>query len=386
MKVLIVHSAYRSSVPSGENAVVASQREWLCERGHDVVEVSANSDRLLLDGVAAKAVPALRILRGAGEKASVIDAVTSLDPDIIHLHNPFPSFPYALFRDAAIRVPVVQTIHNYRLSCLRGDRYRDGSICSACVDGSQFNGVRYRCRDDSFLASAAMHALMERDRRNADVVRFFLPVSARLERGLVEIGIEPQRIRRLSNAVPAPQETPSVSPAIKSVAYIGRLSEGKGIRLLLDSWAHEPELPNLTIAGDGPLRVLVNDRAQLDARIDFRGRCDQGQLADIRAESSLVVVPSLWLEGAPLTVLEAFAAARPVVAISVSGASDLINADVGWIAPPSPFELAACILAALRDPSLSAKGVRARLAYDEQYAPGPVMDALEAIYREAIDA
>jgi glycosyltransferase involved in cell wall biosynthesis len=169
--------------------------------------------------------------------------------------------------------------------------------------------------------------------------------------------------------------------------FVGRLTEDKGVRTLLEAWRQVPPGVTLTIAGTGPLEGEVADAAATVSNVRYVGRLDRAGVAGALAASRALIVPSHWYENCPLTVLEAFAAGRAVIASGHGGLAELVDDGVTGlhVAPADPVSLAAAIHTAEADPErLVAYGRAARARYDGRYSEARGYERLMAAYRRAL--
>jgi glycosyltransferase involved in cell wall biosynthesis len=305
MKIAVLHSSYSERQPSGENSVVSEQVRALRSAGHEVALVNRSTDdasghRLY------SARSAFTVATGLGSSPARHLDVES--PDIVHVHNTFPNWGVrALRRDWQTRM--VLTLHNYRTVCARATLHRDGGACHQCLRVPVLPAVIHRCYRDSGLASAPvgvaaapfgpLRRLAESAARvtvlNRDAKDFFEGV---LDREVVEI--------------PNFTATPSSidhSSGRQGWAYVGRLTEEKGLRWLFANW---PVGETLDVYGDGPLMSslrMLQERRKDDIRL--HGNVERARILELLRSYKGLVVPSLWAEGLPTVLLEALSVGTP---------------------------------------------------------------------------
>jgi glycosyltransferase involved in cell wall biosynthesis len=197
----------------------------------------------------------------------------------------------------------------------------------------------------------------------------------------------PERLRWIPNFVDLEAFTPKQTPG-GDVVFAGRLSEEKGVDVLVDAVAARPEL-RLDVAGDGPARAsleaLAIERGASD-RIRFHGRLPTDILQELLRSASVAAVPSRWYENMPLAVLEAFASGLPVVGTALGGVPELIEPGVdGAIVPPNdPGALGEALAGLVNDPDgAMAMGRRGREKAEREFAPVVHMERLDGLYDEA---
>lgn len=385
MRVLLVHNRYRSASPSGENRVVDRDAAWLADAGVEVVRYERDSDDISSMGPAARLGLAVRPIVSPSDWRAMDELITCRRPDVVHLHNPYPLVSPAVIRLAHRRgVPIVQTVHNYRYVCPAGTHLRDGSICEDCT-GRRLatSAVRHGCYRDSRAQSAVMAGSLALHAGTWRSVDRLLPVSGFVAERLMQAGFAADRIVVHPNAVDDPGPP---TPPGDHVLFLGRLEQAKGVGLLLDAWrrADLPVDARLVIAGDGADRPLVEAAVAADARIDYRGQVPATEARRLIEGARVVVVPSVWFEAMPLTVIEAFAAGRPVLATRVGALATLVDDTTGWRAAPTADALAVALGAALRtDPQ--ARSLAARATYRRHHTPAARVAAAIDVYRDVVD-
>jgi glycosyltransferase involved in cell wall biosynthesis len=383
VRVLVVHNDYVSSNPSGERAVVADDCANLRAAGIEVFTHIRSSDEI-------SALPALRkaelLIRpaysreDAGRLRGLLDAERI---DLVHLHNPYPLIsPYVVRVAHRAGVPVVQTVHNYRMSCVNGAFFRDGHACTDC-SGLRIPvpAVRHGCYRESRAQSAVMAGTLAVHRSTWRLVDRFLPVTPFMVRHLREAGIPPDRITPKPNTVPDPG--PPTEPG-RGLLFAGRLVAEKGVRLLLAAWERGGgSLGRLVLVGDGPLRPEVADAARSVPGVTYLGPVPPERVDALMREAAVVAVPSLWFEGFPMTVLEAFARGRPVLATALGSVGTVVDDEVGWRSGTTVEELEA-VLRDIDPADVGARGAAARRRYESRYAQPVVTAALIDIYNDVV--
>ena len=248
-----------------------------------------------------------------------------------HSRRPLSAF------SIACEVPIVMTLHNYRLLCVNAQLFREGGPCEDCVGTHPWRGVRHRCYRESYLASAISAAAIQSNRwlktwQKADLL---LALTEFARTRFLSAGLPPDRVHIKSNFVDDPGPRRCAAASSRTVLFVGRLSEEKGIAQLLDVWA-AAKLENLTlsIVGDGPMRSSIEARAP--ANVQFLGRLPGNEVEELMLSSRALIFPSIWYEGQPMVLLEALAAALPVVASEIGGVPETIaDPGAGLLADPS---------------------------------------------------
>jgi len=213
----------------------------------------------------------------------------------------------------------------------------------------------------------------------------FLPVSEYVADVLATAGIPREQMCVVPNSIDDPGPPSALG---QGFLFAGRLSNEKGVGLLLDAWEHSAlgNTTQLTIVGDGPERAAVEHAVIRIPGVRYAGPVTADQVRTQMCESQAVVVPSLWFEALPTVILEAYACGRPVLATKVGALETLVPADVGWLAPPNHAGLAATLRASLEDPAAPTMAKRARELYLARYAPDAGLAQLMETYRNLVPA
>ncbi len=386
MNILLVHNRYQQ--PGGEDAVFEAEAELLSSRGHRVIRYERDNDEIAL----ASSVEKVRLAVGtawARDASRDLHALIQRErPGVAHFHNTFPLISPAAYHACNARnVPVVQTVHNYRLLCPAATLMRDQRPCEECVGRLPWPAVLHACYRDSraqtLVSAAALsaHRVLGTYRRH---VQRYLALTNFVRSMLVRGGLPAQRIRVKPNFI---AEAPSFREALGSYAlYVGRLAPEKGIRLLLDAWQRLPGLPPLHIVGDGPLRGEVEARARALCNVRVLGRLERAEVFSQLRDARVLIFPSLWYEGLGNTILEAFAAGVPVIAPDRGSPREVLEMGrLGTLfAAGDPDSLSAALAFALGSlEDVRSKARTARAVFDARYTAAASYDALMDAYQAA---
>jgi glycosyltransferase involved in cell wall biosynthesis len=344
-----------------------------------------------------------RMLWSTSSSDGIGAVVERFRPDVAHLHNVYhqlsPSILWALRRRA---VPTVMTLHDYKLVCPSYQLLAGGSICERCVGTSFRHAVTTRCKDGSLGASLtlAVESTVHRAFNAYGHASILICPSRFLAERMLTAGFAAERVRVLDHfieriEIDAPTLTRTsnraTGPSGGPIVFAGRIAREKGVDVLIDAIAEAGPSARLVIAGDGPLRAELEDRAARRApgQVRWLGRLDRAEVHEVIRSASAVAVPSVWHENQPLIVLEAFACGVPVIATTLGGLPDLVEDGVtGLLVPPNdPVELARAIAAVLKDPERSQRmGAQAAMLARERFARDRHLDALDDIYATALAA
>ncbi len=389
MRVLLVHNSYRQR--GGEDAVYESEVALLRAAGHEVVEYRRHNHEV--DGVHALRLLG-RTLWSRESHAELQDLAREARPDVAHFHNTLPLIsPAGYHAVRSVGVPVVQTLHNFRLVCPSALLYRAGSVCEDCVGRSiAWPAVLHGCYRGSRGASGAVammlgfHRLRGTWRRDVDLYVALTPF-ARDE--ILAGGIVPdERVTVLPNFL-ATDPGPKVDDVRRGVLYVGRLTEEKGLRVLLQAIERLPSDVGVTIVGSGPLATEVHAAAAHNPRLRYLGELGHEAVLHEMRKARVLAFPSVWFEGFPMTLVEAFACGLPVVGSRIGGVPSIVReGEAGrTVRPGDAQELGDALMEIEQDAALAAAlSVRAREVFESRYGAESHLRGLEAIYRAAIEA
>lgn len=392
MRVMVVHGRYRSAAPSGENQVVDRESAALRTVGHDVELFGRDSDDIAGWSVARKAALPLRAIWNEEVRRELAARLRTSRPDVVHVHNTFPLLsPTVLHACREAGVPVVATLHNYKLLCASGDFFRDGRPCHACADASVLPALRHGCYRGSRAATLPVAVASTLHRRAwRELVSAHVFITAAQRDLMAGLDLPAQRVFVKHNFVPAPAVVPEARDHL--VACVGRLDAAKGLPLLMMAWdafrAGNPRSHlRLAIAGGGPLAEEVTRWAARHRHVDVHGHLSADDTARLVARARAVVVPSQWEETFGLVAVEAMAAGVPPVAPRRGSFPELVEdgRDGVLFAPGDPAALALVLADVDTDPGrFAALGRRARGTWRLRFQEPDNIEQLLAIYRFAV--
>jgi glycosyltransferase involved in cell wall biosynthesis len=388
MRVLVAHNDYVSANPSGERRVVADDQENLRAAGVDVRAYLRSSDEIPGLSKARRAELLVRPAYSHEDSRRVAEVLRAERIDLLHLHNPYPLISPSIVRVArAAGVPVVQTVHNYRMACVNGSFFRDGEICVRCVTSRlPVPAIAHACYRGSRSQSVVMAATLTVHRPTWRTVDRFLPVTPFMVRHLLDAGIPAERITPKPNTVRDPG--PATAPG-RGLLFAGRLVAEKGVAALLAGWERYQAsgggwLGELTLVGDGPLRPDVERAARDLPGVHYLGPVTGKRVDELMRAAAAVAVPSLWFEGFPMTVLEAYARGRGVLATRVGSVGTVVDDEVGWRAAGTAPGHIAQVLRSVDAAGAAARGAAARSRYEASYTPKVVTAQLIGVYEDVL--
>lgn len=382
MKILVAHNRYQGR--GGEDVVFEAEVDLLRAAGHSVETLTVSNEAI--NSLAARITTTLSIADNAEGKRAAAEAIDRFRPDVVHVHNFFPLLSPAVFDLCRQkRVPAVVTLHNYRTICTGGMLLREGRICHKCLDHGHLWGVAHRCYRGSLPGSIASAYMIAQHQRRGTWTRPGLRLIALTQFAktlFAQAGFDADRIDVKPNFMADPGEPDPATPRT-GLLYVGRLSREKGVGVLLEAVAGTG-VP-LRVVGEGPERVALEARAP--GHVTFLGGLSRGEVLWEMTNAQALVVPSLWYEGFPMVVVEAYARGTPVIASEIGALAEVVTAGkTGALVPPGDAAaLRQRIGEVLGAADLTAAwGRAARAAYLELYAPDENRRLLEAIYTRAV--
>src|SRR6266705_1150088 len=313
MRVLIAHNAYRQS--GGEDTVVNAERDLLIGAGNEVVEYVRHNREIKAEDVCSNIALGVRTVWSSGSRNELYLLLKKCKPDVVHFHNTFPLIsPAAYYACRDLGIPVVQTLHNYRLFCPAAAFFRDGQVCEDCLVKSRWQAVRHACYRQSRSVSATVAAMLSFHHGYGtwtNLVTCYIALSEFSRATFIEAGLPPKKIAVKPNFVVS---DPGVGQEQREYAvFLGRLSEEKGIRNLIQAWAKVSRSFTLRVIGDGPLlkevRSEISHSGFTHIRLD--GRLLHQESTTALQGARILILPSKCYENFPVCIAEAFACGTP---------------------------------------------------------------------------
>ncbi len=279
-------------------------------------------------------------------------------------------------------IPIVHSLHEYKLACPVYTMQRDGRPCDLCISGSALNCVRHRCKDGSLVRSAVMAAEQMTSRMQGDVrlIDRFLCVSDFQRQIMVRAGIEQDKLHTVPNFVNT-DELIAKPGHDKYLLYFGRIETLKGVPTLLKAVAQSGH--QLRIAGDGNWRPEMERQIEGLANVSYLGFQHGAALRRLIGRAKAVIVPSEWSENCPMAVLEAKALGRPVIGARIGGIPELVrDGRDGFLFEPGNVSDLIGALAALDQADHASLSRNARQDAEARFSPAVYLKTLLRHYRE----
>ena len=390
MKILICHNYYRSSAPSGEDAVAENEINLLREHGHEVITYSKHNDDLDDSSLLKK----LSIAKNTIWSSSTYDELTSYlskhKPDIVHFHSIFPQISPSAYKACYdVNIPVIHTLHNFRSICPGALLQREEKICELCLHGSIFNSLKYKCYRNSYLATGTLTATIIFNRFISSYTKYvsqYITLTEFATTRMVMGKIPRDLISIKPNFLPVSPE-PGTGKGNYAV-YVGRLSIEKGVKTLFSAWKDIDM--KLKVIGDGPLMDELKKLPADDLKnIEFCGYLDRTTILDIISNAAFQLVPSEWYEGFPMVLLEAFSCGTPVIGSDIGSIGEIVENDITGMkfTPGNINSLKTTVHRMLSDKNkLNEMRISTRNVFESKYSKEISYNILMDIYNRAISA
>jgi glycosyltransferase involved in cell wall biosynthesis len=327
MKVLVIHNSYQQ--PGGEDVVVSEESRLLESQGHTVVRYERSNHEIERMSNTQRLLMVKDIVYSGESKREIGELLFREKPELVHVHNTFmmisPSV-YEACREA--KIPVLQTLHNFRLLCPGWNLCRGGKICEECIETGLWRGVWHGCYRNSHVMTAAVALMLQFHRMRGtwnDSVDGYVALSEFARQKFIDSGLPAEKIHVKPNFV---GHDPGVKKqAGKYALFVGRLSPEKGIKTLISAWGKMKISIPLVIVGDGPLRKSLESEvaSQYLSAVTFKGWLTREETLVSMKQAAFMVTPSVWYEGFPMSIAEAFACGTPVLCSRLGGMREIVE-------------------------------------------------------------
>jgi len=344
MRILQVNKFYYRK--GGADIHFLDLSDLLAKRGHKIIPFSMESEKNLSSPFAKYFVSHVdlskpkfslggfkaigRMFYSFEAKRKVNKLIKDEKPDLVHIHNIYHQIsPSILPVFKKYKLPVVMTIHDYKLICPNYKLFVNGKVCERCKKYKFYNAVLHKCLKNSFLASwiackeMYFHKILRIYEKNIDL---YISPSQFVKDKLAEWGFDKNKIKILSHFI-NPNEFQPNYESENYILYFGRLSVEKGVDILLEAMGKVQSNLKLKIAGTGPEeKKLKNMAKKLRLKnVEFLGYKEKGELIKLAQKSKFVIMPSIWYEVFGLSILESFALGKPVVGSNIGAIPELIK-------------------------------------------------------------
>lgn len=386
MRILLVFNHYQQR--GGEEQAFTAEADLLESKGHFVLRYTLSNDAI--DRMSRLDL-ARRILWNGASYRDIRNMVRTNAIDIVHFHNTFPLIsPAAYYAAKRAGARVVQTLHNFRLICPGALLSREAGVCEDCVGRRlAWRSISHACYRRSRVQSAAVTAMLATHRAAGTWTRRvdrYIALSEFAKQKFVQGCLPAERISVKPNFV-CPD--PGAGEARGGYAlFVGRLSAEKGISTMLRAWCNSGDLPALRVVGDGPLADEVRMAAAAPkSEIEYLGRRSRDEALRLMQDAMFLVFPSIWYEGFPMTIAEAYASGLPVLSSRLGTMKSVVKHGITGLhfTPGDTDSLVSCVRWVVEHPrELSEFRQNARSEYLANYSADDNYRTLIGIYQEAM--
>jgi len=389
MRVLLVHTRYQSNAPSGEDIVFDDECQLLREHGHEVIVYERHNGEIKTFSPQQKAALLWQVTWSRKSYREIRKLIRGTKPEVAHFHNTFPLIsPSAYYACQAEGVPVVQTFHNFRFFCPSGTFFGNGHVCEECLQYGAWRSLRYSCYRSSRIQTLPMatmiwvHQQKDTWARQIDV---FIALTKFAREKYIQAGLPADRIVVKPNFMNHPPEPRYGHKGY--VVFLGRISPEKGVETLLAAWEKLTDV-SLKILGDGIQRAELEDivKKQRLFNVEFLGLLPHVEAVQWLQNARFLVLPSIVYESFPLTIREAFACGKPVVASRLGAMAAIIeDGKTGLLFEPgNPDDLAAKVRWLVENENAIIRmGKAARAEFQAKYTAERNYEMLMDIYEMA---
>lgn len=386
MKIILLHNTYQQR--GGEDSVFENEYNLLKKYGHNV-------DKLIFDNNSIKTVKD-KILTGIlgiynFKSAKLLEnKIKSFKPDIIHVHNFFPiASPSIFFIAEKYKIPVIMTLHNFRLICPNALLFRNGYICEECINKIfPIPGIIHKCYRGSFSQTLSLSFIY-------NIHRFIKTWQKKIDKFITLT--EFQKNKFLVSSLDVPEKKFTVKPNFSEdfgegfknrenyFLYVGRLSKEKGILTMLKAFSKTNM--NLKIIGDGDLKEIVLKFSKQYKNIEYLGLRSKVEVFNLLKKSKALIFPSECYEGFPMVLVEALSTSTPVITSNIGSQAEIIKDKyIGLHFQVGNSEDLKKRLLDFSQKDYNFLYKNARIEYLNNYTPEKNYKRLMSIYEEVINA
>ena len=385
MKILFVHNFYK--VQGGEETVVQNEINMLKNAGHEVKLFAITNESI--NGFFGKLLVFLETPFSVRSFYKTKRALREFSPDVVHVHNYFPLIsPSVFYACSRAGIPVVHTLHNYRAICPTALLMNDGHVNETSVLGSPWWALPHKEYRNSYLGTFALSFMIWLQRQIGtwtSKVDAYICLTEFSKEIYVRAGWPKNKLFLKPNFINDSQITTDFDVEISEpyALYVGRLSDEKGVDLILDAW--KGMSMKLVVIGDGPLKTLMSPEL---GNIVYLGKQPKDKVLGYINNCQFLIMASTWYEGLPMVLIEAFAMRKPALVPKLGGMAEVVLDGVNGVhfTPGSSESLRKHALTLAADPVLCSKmGKSARGIFDSSYSEEVNLRLLTDIYSHVIN-
>ncbi|WP_339894640.1 glycosyltransferase family 4 protein [uncultured Algibacter sp.] len=372
MKILQIHNKYRHY--GGEDVVVDNEYNLLKNNGFEVNQLLFSNEK----------ISPSNLFHSPEAFQTTLNKIDDFNPDVIHVHNIFYSASPSVLKAAKKRnIPVVMTLHNYRLLCPGALFLRDSKVCTKCKNISiPYYGIKHKCFQNSYMKSALLASFIGYNKIAktwSNTINKFIVLTPFIKKLIVDSSLKIKD----TNIVVKPNSTDdllnvNILERKNKYLFIGRLSKEKGVNILIEAFNKISHI-QLDVIGDGELFDELKNTA--NKNIIFHGAKDKAFISEMLSQTRALVFPSIWYEGLPNTLIEAFSAGTPVLASNIDNINDIVISGYNGetFSPNNPIELVEKVLE-FSNKETKQYGINARKLYEKMYTHQKNFENLKDLY------
>ena len=325
MKILQIHNEYKYK--GGEEIVVDQEKNLLLQNNCKVYQLIRKNNEEIYS--LNQKINIAKNLSYSKKSYQMIESeIIKIKPDIAHIHNTFPLWTFSVI-DACNKhkIPIVMTLHNFRLICAKGVFYKDQNICEKCLWSSPFNAIKYGCYQNSKIKSIPVAYMINKTNKGLKIIEKLnkiIVLNSFAKNKFIEAKFPENKIKVKPNFI-SKHTSITINEKKNDFIYASRLSDEKGIIDLL--YAHKKFNFNLNICGDGPLKNFVNN----EKKINYLGFLSDEDVSRQLAKTKFLLFPSKWYEGFPTIILKAFKYETIVIAPELGSIPTIIKNEFNGI-------------------------------------------------------
>ena len=380
MKIVQVHNIYQGK--TGEEAVVEEERKVLTENGHEVIQYIKDNSELKQSSKLVKA-RMLFSLNGSTVVAKEFgELLKQENPDICHVHNTFPIITPIVYQVCKENnVPVVQTLHNYKMVCTNSLLFRDGEVCEICLNKSLYNSIKYKCYRDSYFATAAQANVIQTHRNRGTwdkLINKYICLTEFQKNKLIAGGMNSDQMVVKHNFLS--EEGMNIERG-SYFLFVGRLNDSKGLQDLLHLFRQNKTARFILIGKSDDPKIF--DRF---TNVKYLGEQERNVVLEHMRKCKAVLFPSKYYEGMPMVILEAFSHKKPVIGRNTGAMTSMIEDGFNGLKYDNTEDFIKSVNRFEHDDHLTESlGNNAFLDYQEKYSRSKGYENLINVYTSVLN-
>jgi glycosyltransferase involved in cell wall biosynthesis len=390
-KVLQVHNRYVWS-PGGEISVLESEAELLRSKGIEVDQYFVDNDAEI-SGLGNKIKAAKNIVWSTESLNNVRMAIQASKPDVVHVHNFFIHISPSVYKACNLeKVPVVQTLHNFRTCCAAANLMRDDHTCQDCVGKFPGPALKHKCYRGSLAATIPLVLMQQVNRWNGSFTERcsgYICLSEFAKEIFTRSGLPNNKLHVKPNF--ATDHGASTKKRENKIVFIGRIVDEKGPHILVDAWLKaQPKGWTCHVLGEGDMKDDLMAKSKDCESLKWHGWVSKEEVEEFIETSKFVIMTSTCYEGFPLALAEALSYGTPAIVPNHGAMPEIMQTpEIGFAAEPSnPEDFAKVIIEAtqITDQDWQTRSQAARQRFEQNYTPEANFHALMEIYQKVQSA